>query len=175
MPGFTIHIAIAKEYAQKHKKEIINEEEFVEGTISPDYISIINPNIDKDQTHYGIWGKGFSIINIKDFLNDPKVDLKKDYWKGYYLHLIVDHYFYNVRFKKETEEERKNGDGFYHDYDCLNSTLIDKYKINKIEKIEKYMNCKNDKTKYLNIEKIIEFIEEMSNINLDEMANKGKL
>ena len=37
------------------------------------------------------------------------------------------------------------------------------------------MNCKNDKTKYLNIEKIIEFIEEMSNINLDEMANKGKL
>ena len=44
MPGFTIHIAIAKEYAKKHKKEIINEEEFVEGTISPDYISIINPN-----------------------------------------------------------------------------------------------------------------------------------
>ena len=29
MPGFTIHIAIAKEYAKKHKNEINSMEEFI--------------------------------------------------------------------------------------------------------------------------------------------------
>ena len=36
MPGFTIHIAITKEYVEKHKNEIKNENEFIEGTIAPD-------------------------------------------------------------------------------------------------------------------------------------------
>ena len=40
MPGFTIHIAIAKEYARKHKEEIRNIDEFIEGTIAPDYVPI---------------------------------------------------------------------------------------------------------------------------------------
>lgn len=38
MPGFTIHIAVAKEYIKKHKDEIKNEEEFIKGIIDPDYI-----------------------------------------------------------------------------------------------------------------------------------------
>lgn len=42
MPGFTIHIAIAKEYAKKHEKEIKSMDEFIEGTIAPDYIPIEN-------------------------------------------------------------------------------------------------------------------------------------
>ena len=36
MPGFVIHIAIAKEYERKHKNEIKNTEEFIKGAIAPD-------------------------------------------------------------------------------------------------------------------------------------------
>ncbi len=99
MPGFTIHIAIAKEYVEKHKNEIKNENEFIEGTIAPDLneeMTEIAKN--KSVTHYGKWGKYQVETNIKEFLEDEKVKIDKDYWKGYLLHLIVDHYFYNKFF-----------------------------------------------------------------------------
>ena len=58
MPGFTIHIAVAKEYAKKHPKEIRDVDEFIKGSIAPDNISLENSDIDKSTTHYGKWGKG---------------------------------------------------------------------------------------------------------------------
>ena len=45
MPGYIIHIATAQEYLRKHKKEF--SEEFIEGTIAPDFTN------DKSKTHYG--------------------------------------------------------------------------------------------------------------------------
>ena len=90
MPGLTIHIAIAKEYAKKHEKEIKNIGEFIEGSIAPDYIPIENKNISKSETHYGKWGdwaRDDQIIYLDKFLQDEKVDLSRDYWKGYFIHL----------------------------------------------------------------------------------------
>ena len=84
MPGFVIHIAIAKEYERKHKNEIKNTEEFIKGAIAPDYISITNPNENKNKTHYGIWGDWTSDnqeIHLNEFLEDKKVNLNTDYWK----------------------------------------------------------------------------------------------
>lgn len=173
MPGFTIHIAIAKEYARKHRNEIKNTEEFIEGAIAPDYLCLIDNNINKNITHYGEWGDWTSkeqTIYLDEFLKDNKVNLDKEYWKGYFIHLLTDYYFDNKYFSKEMNRAKENKETFYNDYDCLNSKLIEKYHIEKIEKIKKYMCSINDKPKYLDNNKIIEFIDKMSDINLEEKA-----
>lgn len=174
MPGFTIHIAVAKEYAKKHPKEIRDVDEFIEGSIAPDNISLENSDIDKSTTHYGKWGKGETQTYIDVFLKDTKVDMKSDYWKGYFMHLLTDHCFYNICFRKELEEEQRTHHGFYYDYDCLNKALLKKYHIEIMENIKKYMNCIEGKTRYLNIDKVIKFIEDMSNINLEEQVERIK-
>ncbi len=171
MPGFMIHIAIAKEYAKKHQEEIKNIEEFIEGTIAPDYIPIENKHISKSMTHYGIWGdwtRDDQIIHLDKFLQDERVDLHTAYWKGYFIHLLADDYFDRIYFRQEAKRAKKNKETFHHDYDCLNCKIIEKYKLKTIEKIQKYMCCIEETPKYLDIDKIIQFIEEMANINLEE-------
>ena len=173
MPGFVIHIAIAKEYERKHKNEIKNTEEFIKGAIAPDYISITNPNENKNKTHYGIWGDWTSNnqeIHLNEFLEDKKVNLNTDYWKGYFIHLLVDDYFDRIYFRQEAKQAKENHDTFHNDYDSLNTEIIKRYHLEPMEKIKKYMKQIEDKPKYLQLEKIIQFIEEMSNINLTQQV-----
>lgn len=169
MPGFTIHIAIAKQYVNKHKNKIINEEEFIKGVIAPDLdetMSEISKN--KNKSHYGAWYILPVETNIDIFLKDSSVDINKDYWKGYLLHLLTDFYFYNKTFLNECLEIKKNNDNIYYDYDCLNKDLIEQYQIILLKNIEKYINFIDSKPKYLNKYKIINFIEQISNLNLDD-------
>lgn len=173
MPGFTIHIAVAKEYIKKHNGEIQNEEEFIKGSIAPDMNEdMSNKCSNKSLSHYGKWGNGNSYTNFTLFLQDDKVNLKQDYWKGYFLHLLTDYYFYNEYFKIEHENALKIGDAFYNDYDCLNKLLINKYKIkineNIQKNIQKYMNFLDGKPKYLTENKTVNFIEGMAEINFNE-------
>jgi len=172
MPGFTIHIATAKQYIEKHNLEIKNEEEFIKGVIAPDLNKELNglPE-DKSKTHYGKWGKYEVTTYIDQFLNDSNVDISKDFWKGYFLHLLTDYYFYNKIFKQEHQEIIKNNDRFYYDYDCLNESLIKRYKIDLFDNIKKYMNSYNDKPKYLKEDKVINFIEEISNMSIQEKVD----
>ena len=169
MPGYTIHIAIAKQYKKKHELEIKNEEEFIKGVIAPDMNENLDgPSEDKSKTHYGKWGKYEVSTVIEDFLNDSKVDIKQEFWKGYFLHLLTDHYFYNKYFKKEHQEIIKNNDRFYYDYDCLNKELIEEYHIQILENIKDYMNFYDEEPKYLKIDKLIDFIELISNMNIQD-------
>lgn len=177
MPGFTIHIAIAKEYAKKHEKEIKNMEEFIEGSIAPDYIPIENKNIPKSETHYGKWGdwsRDDQIIYLDKFLQDEKVDLSRDYWKGYFIHLLTDDYFDRIYFREEAKQAKANHDTFHRDYDCLNAEITERYHIGVMDKIKKYMNPVKQNPQYLKLEKIIQFIEEMSNIDLQQQIEKIK-
>lgn len=171
MPGFTIHIAIAKQYIAKHKLEIKDEEQFIKGVIAPDMNEKLDgPAEDKSKKHYGKWGKYEVETHINEFLNDLKIDIKQDYWKGYFLHLLTDHYFYNKDkyFKQEHQEMVKNNDRFYYDYDCLNKKLIEKYEIEIFDNIRKYMNIYEGEPKYLKETKIIDFIEQISNMNIQD-------
>ncbi len=177
MPGFTIHIAIAKQYAKKHEKEIKDIDEFIEGSIAPDYIPIENKNISKSETHYGKWGdwaRDDQIIYLDKFLQDEKVDLSRDYWKGYFIHLLTDDYFDRIHFREEAKQAKKNHDTFHNDYDCLNAEITERYHIEVMKKIKKYMNPLKQKPQYLKLEKIIQFIEEMSDIDLQQQIEKIK-
>ena len=83
MPGFTIHIAIAKEYMKKHKNEIKNEDEFIKGVIAPDMNEKLDgPTEDKSKNHYGKWGKYEVTTHIDDFLKDAKVNMEQEFWYG---------------------------------------------------------------------------------------------
>ena len=171
MAGFTIHLAIGEQYIEKHKNEIKNEKEFIKGVIAPDLNKkMTDIEKDKSKTHYGKWGNGDSTTNINQFLLDKNVDIKKDYWKGYFLHLLTDYYFYHIDFNRENEQALKNKETFYYDYDCLNKELrkkylqIDKYELNSIKK---YMNILQEEPKYLKIDKVINFIDKISNFDID--------
>ena len=174
MPGFTIHLAIANEYAKKNKEKVKNMNEFLEGTIAPDYIFLTNQDISKNITHYGKWGDWTTNdqeIYFDKFLEDKKVDLQTDYWKGYFLHLLADYYFGKKYFYEEMKKAKENNDKFYNDYDCTNKELIEKYNIKIIDKIKKYMSCIEEKPKYLKIDKVNKFIENMANLNLEEQVD----
>ena len=171
MPGFTIHIAIAKQYIEKHPLEIKKEEEFIKGVIAPDMNAKLDgPAEDKSKNHYGKWGKYEVETHLDEFLKDEEIDIENDYWKGYFLHLLTDHYFYNKEkyFKKEHREMVANNDRFYYDYDCLNKMLIEKYKINILDNIKSFMNMHDGEPKYLKEDRIINFIEEISEMNIKE-------
>ena len=171
MPGFTIHLAIGKRYIDKHKNQIKNEEEFIKGIMAPDLNKEMTEiEKDKSKSHYGIWGNYNVTTNIDKFLKDEKVNIEQDYWKGYFLHLITDHYFYSVDFINEFNQTKKNNENLYNDYDCLNATLrkdymIDKY---KIDAIEKYMYIIEKEPKYLKLEKVEKFIEKISSFDIKD-------
>ena len=170
MPGFVIHIAVGKEYMKKHPDEIKNKEEFLEGVLAPDLIPKLNDKENKSNTHYGKWGNYNMIINLDKFLEDPKVDIGKDYWKGYFMHLLTDKEFYLDYFEEETEKVVQNKDNYYYDYDCLNKSLIEKFQIerNLNDNITKYMNQIEGTPKYLKVEKVIRFIEEIASKSIEE-------
>ncbi len=117
------------------------------------------------------WKEDSDKIYLDKFLEDPKVDLNKDYWKGYFIHLLTDYYFARVYFVKEIIDAKNNNDTFYHDYDCINEELINKYHVKVLDEIKKYLSCVNDEPRYLKINKVINFIETMSNLNLEEEVN----
>ena len=175
MPGITIHIAIAKRYILKNKDKIIDENLFLKGSIAPDLNETMTQITKfKNKTHYRNVSEGKVEMHLEDFLKEFKPNLEEDYWKGYFLHLLADKYFYEEIFKNEYNETYKNGETFYHDYDALNKYIMEKYNIEALKNLEKYMNKVDSNTKYLEKDKIINYIEKMSNLHLIEEINKIK-
>ncbi len=172
MPGFNIHLAIAKQYIKKHEGKIKNSKDFLNGSIRPDLSEDMRELCDdKFKTHYGKMGSendGKFETDMYEFLHDSKVDISKDFYKGYLLHLLTDYYFYNYCFNKELLEVIKNEDTFHSDFDCINKMLEEKYQIELSENIKKYTGYKQDIPKYINTKKLIDFIEKMSELNLEE-------
>lgn len=165
MPGYTIHIAIAKEYIKNHPNEITNKKEFYRGNIFPDLTD------NKDKTHYGKWSNFNTKIHIEKFISDKNVDLAKDFWKGYFLHLYSDKKFINEYFYEEFMLAKKNNEKFYKDYDLLEKEIRKLYNIEK-EDYPKEVNLeikyKNGELKYLKISKIQEMIKKLSKINIED-------
>lgn len=186
MPGIHIHLAIAKEYI-KHHPEIKSQEAFFEGSIAPDF------NEDKKKSHYT---KDTSNKDLINYLNNKvhvypflqETNIKTDYNKGVFLHLITDKLFFTEFLDKEylksaTYSEYIND--LYYSYECTNPVIIKHYKLpmQKYEKrIEENINkmkkvrgiVEKEKNNILETNKLIEFINEMSLINLEEYQQKYK-
>jgi hypothetical protein len=122
--------------------------------MSPDFVK------DKSETHYGIMS---SQVSLRKYLEANEI--KSDFDKGYFLHLITDYVFYN-RILDTTSKD------IYNDYDILNKYLIEKYKIEIPEIIKNQAHFKTGKTKILSKEKADETIKIVSEVNLEDVKNE---
>ena len=151
MPGYVIHLAVAKEYLNKNKEN--NEEEFIEGVIFPDSVK------DKTLTHYG---KGSSYSNLYEFLKDK--DIKTSFNRGHFLHLLTDYLFYNRYIDTFSKD-------MYNDYDLLNGKLIEKYNVQLPDKVKDNVFFKDEgELKILSMEIVDKLIHDISIMNIDEVA-----
>ena len=168
MPSFVIHLAVAKEYERKHKSEIKDIEQFEKGNIAPD----ITDN--KYKSHYDNYAKKHE--GLMPFLKQKDIDIFTDYGKGYFMHLLTDELFYHNTFEKEHKYIIENNLNFYNDYDCLNGKLLEKYKdINLPDELKKYTKIVNEKPRFLDYKRVQKFIDDISNIALEEQISEIKL
>lgn len=151
MPGFVIHIATANEYIRKHKNEIKNKEEFIQGCIYPD----MTTKEGKKQTHFG---KSSAGTVLRNFLKEVNIDT--DYNKGYFLHLVTDYIFYNKILPYTSKE-------IYNDYDILNKYLMHKYNVEICDNIKDKVFFKEGETKIITKELVEKTIDEASTYELE--------
>ena len=166
MPSFTIHIAVANKYMSNFKNDITNEEAFMKGIIAPDLFE------DRYESHYHNYGE--ICVSLKYLLENCNFDINSDYGKGYFLHVLTDYIFYNYDFKKEVYYVRShNLKTFYHDYDCTNKFLIQKYNIKNIPKeAEKFSGHLDEEPIYLKFDKLENFIEFVASNSIKSQIDK---
>ena len=169
MAHVAIHEIIADRYIQKHPDEIKDVKEFVKGSVAPDLDEeMTNKRKFKDSSHYGRWSNGNVETNIDKFLEDENVDINQDYWKGYFLHLFTDYQFYNNHFNEEFEEMKRTKGNLREDYDYLFKEILERYNVTLSKYTDKYVNVKEGEPRYIKLEKLLDFIEEISDINIDD-------
>ena len=153
MPGYVIHLAVAKEYLRKNKKEETNE--FLLGNVAPDLVS------DKSKTHYG---KSPAYTNLGNFLEKNKIDT--DYDLGFFLHLITDYLFYNKYLEKLEKPQ------IYKDYDYTNKEIIDKYNVNLIDEVKDKVFFEEGTPKVFTLELIYKLIDEVSSLDIKKVIDE---
>lgn len=159
MPSYAIHLAIANEMIRKNKNNIIDNEKFILGSITPDL------------------EKGENKFHLGLITKYVKESLKDDFDKGCFLHVLTDEKFYFYDFREEyipkEDKNIKNWTVFYSDYNKLNKKIIEKYKVISYPKeIEEYMVVEeNGDTEILKEEKIFKFIDDISDLRLDKIIN----
>lgn len=154
MPGYVIHLAVAEEYLKNHKDKKEEYNEFIEGVIFPDSTK------DKSKTHYG---QKSSLSNLFEFLKENEIN--SSFERGYFLHLLTDYLFYNRYVDKMSKD-------MYNDYDILNKSLIDKYKVVIPEKVKNQVFFKDGELVILSMELVDKMIFEISNMDIDEVAKQ---
>ncbi len=187
MPSFNIHLAVAKRYLDKHN-DVKNALDFYKGSIAPDLTN------DKDKSHYTAPRKNNELLSnylikkviLNRYLEENEV--LTDYDKGVFLHLITDKIFFTNFFAKDYLD-RITGKIFlsnlYYSYDISNKYLEDKYGIGMYDVLDEETinsNIKNNKktknvtddgkTNILLFDKLDDFIEKVSDINLEDYKIK---
>lgn len=146
MPGYIIHLAIGKIYAQHNK--IKDLEDFEKGLIAPDMTN------DKTKSHYGPYS---SQPGLNKYIQNNK--MFHSYQEGYFLHLVTDYLFYN-KFLKSWDS------AIYEDYDKLNARIVHKYEIVIPQEIQQVVKFKDGELSLLKEEEVDRFINYVGKINI---------
>ena len=80
--------------------------------------------------------------------------------------MVTDYLFYN---KFLTVFSKKY---IYNDYDILNKSLEDKFKVKIPDKIKNYVFCNTGETKILNLDEVINFIKETATYDINFIKNE---
>ena len=181
MPCLAIHLAVAKKYYEKHRD--LNYQEFIDGTLAPDlgndnidnYINILND--DKTGRHFSINSKTNNVIEYIKRKVDFKLffqhnDINSSFLKGYFLHLLCDHYYFKDYVMSEDLKKLSLEEAIkicYNDYDIITPILIDKYHLEIPKLAESFLTRKGSgNLVLLNEDNVYKFIDDMSNLDLIE-------
>lgn len=182
MASIIIHLAIGKRYLEKTKTPH-NEHDFMHGIVAPDLapdkrVSHYAGEYDEQDLIRGVEQK----VQLSRFLASQQID--SDYSEGYFLHLATDYLFFNKFFAKEDLMKVTHDDFFrnlYYSYDKVNEYISGKYHVSYGE-YEQQINERiaekqqtipdGPKIDILPIDRLDDFIEEVSDINLKEYRRK---
>jgi len=178
MPSFDIHLAIARNYVKNHK-DITNVQDFIKGSIAPDLvadkrISHYTKEQDKDDLAKSLKNK----VAIDEYLKQNEI--KTDYDKGVYLHLLTDYLFFNHFFDEEflkQEDGKSFRKDLYYSYIVTNEYLKGKYDTSYgvfQEQIEKEIRHSQKSAEYqkekrnniIPFEQLDQFIDQVSKTDL---------
>ena len=188
MPCLAIHLAVAKKYLEKHQDE--NLEDFILGTIAPDInLDNINEYIngvssDKNSHHFG---NNYETNDLIEYMK-KKVDFNRffefnnintSFLKAYFLHLLCDYYFFGEYIKDDRLSGLSLMDAVkigYNDYNLITPKLIKKYNLDIPYQIKDIISKEGiGNLQILDEDKVDEFINDMSNIDLyDEMKKYNR-
>lgn len=173
MASALIHLAIGKVYVKKFGIE--NQNEFEEGIVAPDIISMQSKEM-KNKAHYSPYRpdhKNFTLLKTKtdlyQYLLENNID--SDYDLGYFLHLVADYYFFAFfLFREELENYENLFPTIREDYGFLAEGVREKYQVDD-SNTPWFDKSRNGQTKILKLEEVYEFIEKCGKINLYELRD----
>ena len=178
MPNISSHMAVAKRVS-----EILNIEsdDFYRGNLLPDLYR------NKFRSHFKTKGDKYLIPNIDEVKNNLNLKNMKDL--GKFVHLMLD-YYYLDEYLDKINDNVFIGKVIYNDYDAINSIIIDKFHLdlNYLYKVlssidddidddlllynlECLKRNKKGDLKYLEEEKFLSFLEEISNRISNDIKN----
>ena len=192
MASFSMHLAIAKLYLDRHTEE--DEYEFVRGSIEPD----LAPFIEKGRTHYGLHA---AWSNPAKYLQENGKSIENSRKRGYFLHLVTDYLFYHKlididkilnkqdleyleNMSKEHNAAISEGTDLdewiknqRNDFSVLEGEIRNRYDIEKYidflpEKIKKDMTSKEGELKIFERESLYNLLEDISKIDLIKMKDE---
>ncbi len=185
MASYNIHLAIGKRYIAK-RNDIQDISSFIRGLIEPDL------TLDKSKTHYTLPNYEETLIThlqkkvgLYEYIkSNPDLN---DYTKGVFLHLITDYLFFNYFINKDYLEKvdyQRFCADLYYSYKMVDKYLLDKYEIDyqkipndlviAMQETLKEVYIKNVKNIII-LDKLNNFIEYVSSIDLDNYAKQLKL
>ena len=185
MASTAIHIAIAQEWAKKHK--VNNIDDFVFGAVAPDLFDKLYEN---KNAHYGNLKAGLTLkeyyckkVNLSSYVEQNEI--VSDFNKGYFLHLVVDHFFYTQFIDLDYVEKADNKfkSELYDTYDAVEYFVNVKYNVNynNSHKEMEYYKNKHEKSLPMKVEnqiftnqEIFDFIDKMAELDLEKIFSDIK-
>ena len=155
MPGYVIHLAVAKVYEKKNGIKDIKK--FEQGVIAPDQ------NKNKLISHYG---PDSSHPGLEKCLSQKGIEDEFD--EGYFLHLVTDYLFYNKFLEKFDNR-------IYDDYDKLNASLIKRYNIVLPPEIVDVVKKKEGEPVILDENELCRFIDFVGNLDIRTLVAEKKI
>jgi hypothetical protein len=192
MASFNIHLAVAKAYLAKHY-EIKDATAFFEGSIAPDLTSPKSISHRRESATEENWRR--LLINNCDIAGMlPELDLQNDFDRGRLLHLITDEEFYTTMFDKTMTDNCMHcifASNLTYSYDALDDQLARDFDLSEIKlsrKAEMTAGIADYQAKMqhhfegntrapeniLPKDKLYQFIDRMSNINLEDYIARFK-
>lgn len=132
MPSMVIHLAVGNQYVKNF--EIKNYTDFRTGILKPDILGTKGKK-EKMQAHYSDYPiegatkfqSCFNKVNLYNYLTENEI--KTDFDKGYFLHLLTDYYFFGYQIVRKPNFEKMRLEDLYPDYEIIAAEIKQQFDV----------------------------------------------